>query len=136
MRAARSLVVLLAAAAPAQDRPGPRPDGSILLPNGWAILPPMSQFDAAARPMFACFTSTPDFTPYAARPAVWPLEERNDKNAGGAELVDRMNLATEDAADDILLNEMIWKSVKGEDSPMPAPRRAAFVRPFGQHLAR
>jgi len=38
-----------------------------------------------------------------------------------------MNFAREDAADDLKLNEIIWKSVKGADSAMPAPRRAAFV---------
>jgi hypothetical protein len=29
--------------------------------------------------------------------------------------------------DDLLLNEVIWRSVKGADHPMPAPVRAAFV---------
>jgi len=38
-----------------------------------------------------------------------------------------MNLAQEDAADDLLLNEMIWRSVRGHGSRMPAPTRAAFV---------
>ena len=33
----------------------------------------------------------------------------------------------EDAADDLLLNEVIWRSVRGPDQPMPAPVRAAFV---------
>ena len=32
-------------------------------------LEPMSQFDAAARPMFAAFTPKPDLTPYVHRPA-------------------------------------------------------------------
>ena len=39
-----------------------------------------------------------------------------------------MNFTVEDAADDLLLNEVVWKSVRGPDSPMPAPVRAAFVR--------
>jgi hypothetical protein len=39
-----------------------------------------------------------------------------------------MNFQKEDAADDLLLNEIVWRSVKGPDSPMPAPVRAAFVR--------
>ncbi len=38
-----------------------------------------------------------------------------------------MNFAQEDAVDDLLLNEVIWRSVRGADSPMPAPVRAAFV---------
>src|SRR5271170_4190438 len=32
-------------------------------------LEPMSQFDAAARPMFTAFTPSPDFSPYVHRPA-------------------------------------------------------------------
>jgi hypothetical protein len=40
----------------------------------------------------------------------------------------KMNFQKEDAADDLLLNEIVWRSVKGPDSPMPAPVRAAFVR--------
>ena len=27
------------------------------------------------------------------------------------------------------LNEIVWRSVRGADSPMPPPARAAFVRP-------
>ena len=38
-----------------------------------------------------------------------------------------MNFAREDAVDDLLLNEVIWRSVRGADNPMPAPVRAAFV---------
>jgi hypothetical protein len=29
--------------------------------------------------------------------------------------------------DDLLLNEMVWRSVRGANSVMPAPRHAAFV---------
>ena len=32
-------------------------------------------------------------------------------------------------ADDLLFNEVIWKSVKGAKSIMPAPVRAAFFYP-------
>ena len=90
-------------------------------------LRPMSQFDAAAMPMWASFQQTPDLTPYKVRPATTNLEEMNAKTAWGAKSSQRMNFAKEDAADDLKLNEIIWKSVKGADSPMPAPRRAAFV---------
>ena len=39
----------------------------------------------------------------------------------------KMNFAKEDAADDLLLNEVIWRSIRGAHSSMPAPVRAAFV---------
>jgi hypothetical protein len=38
-----------------------------------------------------------------------------------------MNFAKEDAADDLQLNEIIWRSVRGAEFPMPAPVRASFV---------
>ena len=95
-------------------------------------LRPMSQFDAAAMPMFASFSSQPDVRPYKARPANVDLDERNKKTAWGSKLSGRMNFAREDAADDLLLNEIIWRSVRGDTHPMPAPTRAAFVFPTKQ----
>jgi YVTN family beta-propeller protein len=95
-------------------------------------LEPMSQFDAAARPMYAAFTMKPDFTPYKCRPAGVSLEETNAEDAWGADLSMSMNLEVEDAADDILLNRIIWKNVRGPDSEMPAPVRAAFVFPLDE----
>jgi hypothetical protein len=89
----------------------------------------MSQFDAAARPMFNSFQPEPNLAPYQARAASVNLEERNRKHAWGGEI--RMNFAREDAADDLLLNEVVWRSVRGPDSPMPAPVRAAFVLGHG-----
>ena len=39
-----------------------------------------------------------------------------------------MYLAEADLAPEQELNEIIWKSVKGPDSVMPPPVRAAFMR--------
>ncbi len=94
-------------------------------------LQPMSQFDAAARPLYDVFTSEPDFTPYTARPATWPLDEKNPRGAPMQRESAALNLEKEDAAPDILFNEIIWKSVHGAHSEMPPPVRAAFVRPLG-----
>ncbi|MPN61372.1 hypothetical protein SDC9_209108 [bioreactor metagenome] len=88
-------------------------------------LQPMSQFDAAARPMYHSFQATPDLTPFKSVPARVDLEEMNDGLAWGADA--KMNFAKEDAADDLLLNEIVWRSVRGRDSEMPAPVRASFV---------
>lgn len=88
-------------------------------------LNPMSQFDAAATPMYNAFQQKPDLRPYdALRPNV-DLEEKNPTHAWGGDI--KMNFAKEDAADDLLLNEMIWRSVRGAHHPMPPPVRAAFV---------
>jgi hypothetical protein len=93
-------------------------------------LKPMSQFDAAARPMYNSFTAKPDFTPYAH---VVPDVDRsavNKPGAWGAKRSEEFNLAKEDQADDILFNEVIWRSVKGPNAKMPAPVRAAFFVPL------
>ncbi len=90
-------------------------------------LRPMSQFDAVATPMFASFQSQPDLRPYTHEPARIDLNEKNLKTAWGSDLSRKMNFTREDAADDLLLNQVIWRSIKGADSPMPAPKRAGFV---------
>jgi DNA-binding beta-propeller fold protein YncE len=91
-------------------------------------LQPMSQFDAAAAPMHAAFTATPDPTPFTARPAQVDLNERNPAGGWGAKESARMDFREADRADDIALNEIVWRSVKGAGSPMPAPVRAAFFK--------
>ncbi len=88
-------------------------------------LKPMSQFDAAATPMYASFQAEPDARPYNAQSSNIDLKEMNSSAGWGAGL--KMNFAREDAADEYLLNEMVWKSVRGPDSPMPPPVHAAFV---------
>ena len=91
-------------------------------------LEPMSQYDAAAMPMYGAFQPIPTLTPYGALAARVPLDEINTASAYGAEASLRMNLDEADLAPDLELNEIVWRSVRGADSPMPPPRRAAFVR--------
>lgn len=89
-------------------------------------LPPMSQYDTAAYPMVDCFTDRPDLTPHKAlRPTV-PLDEKNMATAYGAHDSMAMDFSREDATPEIRLNEIIWKSIRGENSEMPRPihRRA------------
>ena len=90
-------------------------------------LQPMSQFDAAALPMYHSFTAKPDLAPYTHLPANVDLDEKNLATAWGADLSETFDFSKEDAADDLLLNEVVWRSVKGAGSPMPPPVRAAFV---------
>ena len=89
---------------------------------------PLSQFDAAARPMYGCFQETPNLAPFAHAPARVDLNARNGAAAWGADASDKMDLTAEDKVDDLLLGEIVWRSVKG--TPMPAPVRAAFVAPL------
>lgn len=93
-------------------------------------LPPLSQFDAAARPMFASFTDEADTTPYIHEPARIDLDARNTPLAYGAERSNTMNFDEYDKIDDFELNEILWRAIKGEDAPLPpAVRRAIAYRP-------
>jgi YVTN family beta-propeller protein len=90
-------------------------------------LPPMSQYDAGALPLYECFTNTPDFRPYTVKASNIDLERRNTAVNESSKRSEAFNFKKEDAAPDLDLNEVIWKSVKGEASVMPAPKRSAFV---------
>jgi YVTN family beta-propeller protein len=91
-------------------------------------LPPMSQYDAAATPLWRCFTATPNLTPYAALPAQVDITEKNlvwdelSRRSAG------FDLSKEDRVPDMEFSEVIWKGVKGLQSAMPAPKRAAFIK--------
>ncbi|WP_210519499.1 bifunctional YncE family protein/alkaline phosphatase family protein [Hymenobacter terricola] len=91
-------------------------------------LPPMSQYDAAAVPLWACFTATPNLAPYTARPATTPQDVRNTAFNAPARRARQFDMSREDAAPDLAFNENIWQAVRGEHSHMPAPRRSAAVR--------
>jgi YVTN family beta-propeller protein len=91
---------------------------------------PMSQYDAAARPMYAAFRATPDARPFTAIPPRVSIDEKNDAQEWGAEASAAMDFGEADRAPDRQLNEIIWKSVRGPGSPMPPSVRAAFVRPL------
>ncbi len=91
-------------------------------------LPPMSQYDAAAAPMYRAFQPTPDLAPFIHREPRVPLDERNTPLAWGAAASQTMELGEADLAPELELNEILWKSVRGADSPMPPPVHAAFVR--------
>lgn len=91
-------------------------------------LQPMSQFDAAAMPLWNAFAAQPDLTAYTAKPAQVDLDARNTKLAWGARESGKMDFTEPDRADDIKLNEIVWRSVRGPDSRMPAPVRAAFFK--------
>jgi len=90
-------------------------------------LPPMSQYDAAAVPLYDCFNDKPDLAPFSAVPAKVDLEKRNVADNESSRRSQNFNLAKEDAVPDLVLNDVIWKYVKGESAQLPAPKRSAFV---------
>ncbi len=91
-------------------------------------LPPMSQYDAAATPMWRCFTAIPDLSAFKSVAANINLDEKNTKLSASAKLSETFDFSKEDLIPDLAFSEVIWKAVKGEDTVMPAPRRSAFIK--------
>jgi DNA-binding beta-propeller fold protein YncE/phospholipase C len=89
-------------------------------------LPPMSQFDAAATPMWSCFGSSPDTTPFTSLPARVDIDARNTGATPSA--ARHFDLRDPDRIPDDLFNVLLWKAIKGGDGPAPQPRRSAFVK--------
>ena len=95
-------------------------------------IPPMSQYDAAAESMWRCFSNQPDLTPYQAKPLQTDINAINTIENAWQRKSESFDFSGEDRISDRLFTEVIWKAVKGENSPVPAPRRAAFVRETGK----
>jgi hypothetical protein len=91
-------------------------------------LPPLTQFDAAATPMFAAFGSKPNLLPYDAITPAQPLTELNTVRSPMSRESARLDFSAVDAASEDVLNEAIWESVRGADTyPRPdrVPKRRA-----------
>ncbi|MBV6438955.1 MAG: hypothetical protein DYG98_24835 [Haliscomenobacteraceae bacterium CHB4] len=92
-------------------------------------IPPMSQHDAAATPMWRCFTYNADYTPFRAMRSNVNLDDRNAAVDNDLQRrSEAFDLSREDRVPDLEFNEVLWKIIKGEESEMPAPRRGAFLR--------
>jgi YVTN family beta-propeller protein len=92
-------------------------------------LPPLTQYDAGATPMFNCFRKR-------AKPAAYqPLVPNVDLNAKNTEespfaaQSSKMDFSEYDRAPEDELNRILWNVTKGPDAPYPAPiHRAVFTR--------
>jgi hypothetical protein len=83
-------------------------------------LRPMTQFDAAARPMSAAFQAGADPAPYEAEKPRVPLDERNPLRSATAQRSSRLDFSEEDRADADELNDILWLAIKGQHAPPPA----------------
>lgn len=93
-------------------------------------MPPMSQYDAAATPMWRSFTANANTSLYTA---LMPNINLKDKNTAMNEWQRRselFNLAKEDAVPDLEFNKVLWHGLKGDHIPFPGPKRAAFYKPI------
>jgi YVTN family beta-propeller protein len=91
-------------------------------------MPPMTQYDAAAKPMWACFQEQTLPSSFNAILPTVDLTEKNTASNYWQQKSEEFNFTREDAAPDDELNKILWVAMKGENSIMPSPKRAAFVR--------
>jgi hypothetical protein len=90
-------------------------------------LEPMTQYDAAATPMWRCFdTESKPFNYRVIQPSV-KLDEKNTAINEWQRRSEKFNFAKEDSNNDIEFNKVLWHGIKG-DVPFPGPRRAAFLK--------
>jgi YVTN family beta-propeller protein len=91
-------------------------------------MPPMTQYDAAATPMWRSFAKEPDTRGFTALPAQVDLNEKNKAEDRLTFLSNQLDFSREDRVPDQVMNEILWKYVHGEHSVMPVPVRAAFLK--------
>lgn len=82
-------------------------------------LPPMSAYDAGARPLTAAFAAKPNLQPFDALPAQIKLDETNPTTAYRAVDSARLDFAHADRADPGELNDILWHAVKGAHATPP-----------------
>ncbi len=89
-------------------------------------MPPMTQYDAAATPLWRSFTSKPDYSVFNHLPANINLNDKNRSGNTMAAFSEKFDWAKEDAVPDLLFNEILWQGIKAR--PAPSPVRAAFLK--------
>jgi YVTN family beta-propeller protein len=82
-------------------------------------LPPLSAYDAGARPLSAAFRSTPNLQPFEALPARVDLEAKNPRTAYRAGESGRFDLSAADRVDPATMNDVLWHAVKGPRATPP-----------------
>ncbi len=91
-------------------------------------IPPMTQYDAAAMPLWRSFDSTAKPFVFSAIAPKINTNTRNTARNEWQQKSEQFNFAVEDAVNDFEFNKVLWHGLKG-NVPFPAPRRAAFVTP-------
>ncbi len=91
-------------------------------------MPPMTQYDAAAESMWRCFSSTPNSNAFTSLPAQIDITEKNMAVNEWQRRSEKFDFSKEDAIPDMEFNLVLWHGIKGDHVPLPAPKRAAFVK--------
>ena len=89
-------------------------------------LPPMSQYDASAVPLWRCMNNTPDHVPFESRPNLVDITQKNLAENRWQRKSELFDFSKEDMVNEAEFNEVIWKAVKGIDSVCPSAVHAAF----------
>ncbi|MBS1596744.1 MAG: hypothetical protein JST75_00860 [Bacteroidetes bacterium] len=89
---------------------------------------PMTQYDAAATPMWRCFSTSPDSAAFQSLPANIDLNEKNMSSNELSKKSAQFDFSGEDRVSENQFNEVLWKGIKGMQAIVPAPKRAAFVK--------
>jgi YVTN family beta-propeller protein len=93
-------------------------------------LSPMSQYDAAAMPMWRCFDSVAKSSDFKAISPNVDLRTKNVARNEWQRKSELFNFEKEDANNDVAFNLVLWHGLKGDKIPFPGPTRAAFVYPI------
>ena len=91
-------------------------------------LTPMSQYDAAAEPMWRSFTSIANTESFISLPSSINFNDKNVAVNKWQQKSETFDFTNEDRAPDLEFSEVIWYAVKGESVPFPGPHRSAFVK--------
>jgi YVTN family beta-propeller protein len=91
-------------------------------------LAPMTQYDAAAEPMWRCFTSNSNLKSFESLPSNIDLNDKNIAMNEWQRRSEKFDFSNEDAIPDMEFNVVLWYGIKGDNIPMPSPRRAAFLK--------
>jgi YVTN family beta-propeller protein len=91
-------------------------------------LPPMTQYDAASNSLWNCLNNAPGHQAYTVKPITVNLNDKNLIRSEWQRMSETFDFTAEDIVNDYQFNEVIWRAVKGLDSPCPPAVRAAFLQ--------
>jgi YVTN family beta-propeller protein len=88
----------------------------------------MTQHDAMAPTMEACFTSKPELSTYSAIPSNVPLDQLNPKKSATSAASMTLNFEEPDKITEDTLNRILWAATKGDATRYPAELAGAHGR--------
>lgn len=93
-------------------------------------LPPMSQYDVAAKPMWRSFTDSANIAAYTHIPSNIDIDEKNVAFNDLMKRSDEFDLRHEDKVPENEFNEVLWMAIKGNGTPLPPSKHSAFIKPI------